>query len=1140
MPKCALLILCTLCVSLNTQAQRAYADHSVLAKGDWFRISIREPGVYRMDLPFLASLGLPVPFPSAALRIYGNGGKMVPEANGVKRTDDLSENAIQIEDGGDGQFNGNDYVLFYADGPDTWTTDPATRSFSHRKNPYADLAYYYLTVQGTGLRIGQQPSPPLTGTPVSGFDEHYFHELDTVNFLSSGKEWYGEEFSAIPGRPSSRTFPIDLPGIDPAAPVTINSSVIARSVGQSSRFDVRLNNTQLFQQNIIPVSGNSNEPVAQPSVLAGTGTISQASISLLYLFTPGSVNGQGWLNWFEAFFRRKLDLGGQKQFRFRDWQSVVPGGSASFTIQGASANTLVWEVTDPQRPVAMVTDLSGTQLQFRQDASLLREYVALEPDGALVPVAAGRVANQDLHAVGQAQMIILTTAPLLDAATQLADHHRQRDRLRVTVSDVNAVYNEFSSGTPDPGALRDYVKMFYDRAGGDSARRPRYLLLLGAASFDARNRAGLGVAGVPGWESQESLDPLATYVSDDFFGLLDDADDVNAVSPAGLLDIGIGRIPAKDLAEARSVNAKVLRYTSEAATGPWRNQVSFTADDEDDNIHLNDAEYVSGIAASVLPRVNVTKTYLDAFRQESSAGGSRYPAVNTSIASRIYSGTLIWNYNGHGGASRLAEEDILDREGVNGWNNENRLPLFITATCDFAPYDNPALDALGSNILLRERTGGIALMTTTRPVFAYSNRVINANYVRIALEQQPDGHFLSLGEAVKRCKNYTYQTAGDVANNRKFTLLGDPALTIALPEWDVRTTQVNGQPLGAVPDTLKALNRYTVSGIITDHNGNWQPGFNGMVYPSVYDKEQVVSTLGNDPSSPVTTFKVRSAQLYNGKVQAVNGRFSYTFIVPKDINYQYGEGRLSYYASAIGSDAAGATPGIIIGGLGNGVTDDRQGPQIKAWLNDEKFVNGGLSNETPILIIRLTDSSGINIVGTGIGHSMTAVLDGDTRNTIVLNDYYEAETDSYQKGLVRFQMAKLEEGIHTLTIRAWDVFNNFTDYSLDFKVLRKEKFELRHVLNYPNPFTTSTRFWFEHNRPGEELRVQVQVMTITGKLVRTIVKTIKTDGNRSDDILWDGRDDYEGKLARGVYIYRLKVGTGDGQVAEELGKLYIL
>jgi hypothetical protein len=1140
MPKVSLIFLFVIHLALHLRAQPHYADHSVLSSGNWYQISIKDPGVYRVDANFLTALGIQLPIPSASLRLFGNGGKMLPEANSVARPDDLLENAIQVLDGGDGQFDGKDYFLFYADGPDTWSPDMGNHRFSHQKNLYSEVSYYYISIQGTGLSVQQQINIPISGNPVNSFDERFAHELDTINFLNSGKAWYGEEFSAIPGRPASRSFTIDLPNIDPTYPVTVNSSVIARSIGQVSRFDLRLNDQPLFQQVVAPVSGISNEPIAQPSVLAGSVSLNKPSIVLQYNFTPGSVNGQGWLNWFEVFFRRMLDMSGSGQLAFRDWMSMAPGNAASFTIKGTSSSTQVWDISDNYHPVQMSTTLQGNELHFIQDASTLHEFIAFEPASAYLPKSIGKLASQDLHGSIQTQFIILTTTPLLDAANQIAEHHRKRDNLDVTVTNVSQVYHEFSSGSADPVALRDYVKMYRDRAGKDSSRRPEYLLLLGAATFDPRNKAGQGISGVPSFESTESLDPLSTYVSDDFFALLDDADDVNAISPAGLLDIGVGRIPAKDAAAAKAVASKLDSYTASASMGPWRNQASFTADDEDANLHLQDAEYISGIAASMAPQLNIGKTYLDAFKQESSAGGSRYPAVNSAINSRIYGGTLIWNYNGHGGSRRLAEEDILDRDMVDGWNNAGKLPLFITATCDFAPYDDPSIDALGSNILLRDRTGGIALLTTTRPVYAYSNRIINANYLRIALERQANGGFLTLGESLRRAKNFTYQTAGDVANNRKFTLLGDPALTLALPNLKVLTTHINGRPIGVVPDTIRALDRYTINGLVTDHNGIWQQGFTGTVYPTLLDKEQVVSTLGNDASSPVTSFKVRNSPIYNGKVQAVNGKFSFTFIVPKDISYAFGEGRLSYYAAGSSSDASGYTSNVVIGGLGNGVIDDRTGPQIKAYLNDEKFVNGGLSNESPILIMRLSDSSGINTVGTGIGHSMTAVLDGDSRNSWVLNDYYESETDSYQRGQVRFQLPKLEEGPHTLTMKAWDVFNNSADYILEFRVLRKEKLELRHVLNYPNPFTSSTKFWFEHNRPGEELRVQVQVMTVTGKLVKTIAKTIFTPGNRSEETEWDGRDDYGAKLARGVYIYRIRVATADGQHVEEVGKMYIL
>jgi hypothetical protein len=397
-----------------------------------------------------------------------------------------------------------------------------------------------------------------------------------------------------------------------------------------------------------------------------------------------------------------------------------------------------------------------------------------------------------------------------------------------------------------------------------------------------------------------------------------------------------------------------------------------------------------------------------------------------------------------------------------------------------------------------------------------------------------------LGEAVKRAKNYTYQTTSDILNNRKFTLLGDPALTLGFPRFKVATTAINGIPVAAYTDTIRALNRYTLSGEVRDQNGNLMGDFNGTVYPSFYDKVQQQTTRANDPGSIKTSFEQQQNLIYNGKAKVQNGRFSFTFIVPKDMDLRTGRTRLSYYADNGLIDASGAETGIYAGGLGNEVKDDGQGPTIKAYMNDEKFVNGGLVNETPVLILKLKDSSGLNTVGTGIGHDIVAILDDNTDNIFVLNDFYEAESGSYQEGTVRFPMAKLEEGQHNLKIRVWDVFNNATEYILEFKVVKKEELELKHVLNYPNPFTSRTSFWFEHNRPNEDLQVTIRVMTITGKVVKTIAKTINTAGNRSDEIEWNGRDDYGAQVGRGVYLYQVIVKTKDGRQQHKLEKLVIL
>jgi hypothetical protein len=533
------------------------------------------------------------------------------------------------------------------------------------------------------------------------------------------------------------------------------------------------------------------------------------------------------------------------------------------------------------------------------------------------------------------------------------------------------------------------------------------------------------------------------------------------------------------------------------------------------------------------------KIYLDAYTQVSTTAGSRYPEVNLAINNQIQKGTLIWNYNGHGSATRLAEEVILEQPVIDSWNNAGKLPLFITATCDFAPFDNPTIPSLGANILLREKTGGIALMTTTRLVFAYSNLIMNRNYLQFALQPRADGSYLSLGEAVKRAKNYTYQTQADITNNRKFTLLGDPAATLAFPRFRVQTDTINGLSAVNPPDTLKALEPCTIAGRVSDAQGQLLGGFNGTITVTVFDKPQLLSTKANDADSYKANFLQQNNPLFKGKATVNNGLFQCSFVVPKDINYQPGIGRISYYAENGITDANGSFTGFLLGGSA-GISADITGPEIKAYLNDEKFLNGMIVNETPVLIIHLTDASGINIAGTGIGHDITAMLDGDPGKTYVLNDFYEADLGSYQNGTVNFQLPLIADGPHTLTIKAWDVANNSSETQLSFRVINRKTLTLNNVFNYPNPFSHITRFSFDHNRPNEDLLVDIQVYTLSGSLVKTISKTINTNGNRSNDIEWNLLDKFGTIVAPGIYFYQVQVRSKDGQKFMKAGKLMVL
>jgi len=1119
----------------NLHAQRTYKPASVLSTGNWYKVGVQTEGIYKMDVVFLSSLGISGAIPTSQIRLFGAGGGMLPEANSAPRIDDLEELAIAIEDGGDGQLNGADYILFYSSGPDQWLKDSTNRRFTHQKNLFSNKAFYFISIGGNGKRVPTQSLSPSPAVTVTSFDERYFHEKDTVNFLSSGKEWYGEEFSSLPGRTLTRTFPLPLTGILPGT-ATLVTSAVARSVNNGSSFLALVSN-QAVQQFSIPPIGTGQYDLSVRSVQKEDRiSIGQGSASVTYTFSPGTVNAQGWLNWFQFFCRRNLVIPGNGQLAFRDWTSI--GNNAVRFNLTSGAGTKVWDVTDPLSPVQMQTTSNAGQMSFSNDALRLREYIAFS--SFLTPTGEGKVANQNLHATTPVDYIIITAPQFAAQAQRIAQFHQQRSTMASVAVTTDQIFNEFAGGIPDPTALRDFVKMYFDRYRATWNQKGKYLLLFGKASFDYKNRLPNNTNFVPSYQSVSSVDPLSTYTSDDFFGFLEDAEDINSSIIVNTLDIGIGRIPAKTVEEAKAFVDKLIDYHASPAFGPWRSQLNFIADDEDNNLHLQDAEILTTTVSATAPDFNSQKIYLDAYKQESGSAGGRYPQVNVAVNSNIQNGTLIWNYSGHGGPQRLAEEVVIDQNVVNNWNTQYRLPLFITATCDFAPFDQPYSNSLGENLVTRPKTGAIALMTTTRLVFANSNRIMNNNYLKVALEKDATGRYKTLGEAVQASKNLTYTTSGDVTNNRKFALLGDPAMTLAYPTLQVKATVVNGKNITLQTDTLSATEFVTIEGEVQDNNGALQVDFNGTVYLTLFDKVRNITTLGNDPTSFPVAFADQTSSLFKGKASTNGGKFSFRFRLPKDINFQYGPGKISLYAENGQKDGIGSSTNIIIGGISGGANTDNEGPEIKAFLNDQRFVNGGISNASPLLLLNLFDTSGINTGSSGIDHDIVATLDNNNNQYFILNNFYETDLNSYQKGTVRFQLPELAPGPHTLKIKAWDVVNNSSEYILDFTVVNNEALKIDRVLNYPNPFTTRTAFWFEHNQPGIDLAAKVEIFTVSGKRIKTITQTINTPGNRSIELGWDGTDEWGARVGRGVYLYRLLVKSPNGKTANKWERLVVL
>ncbi len=569
---------------------------------------------------------------------------------------------------------------------------------------------------------------------------------------------------------------------------------------------------------------------------------------------------------------------------------------------------------------------------------------------------------------------------------------------------------------------------------------------------------------------------------------------------------------------------KIIRYESPATFGAWRQELTFVADDEDYNLHLEDAESVSDLVALESPSFHINKIYLDAYPQTAGSSGSRYPAVNEAIRNHMNSGTLIWNYSGHGSASRLAEEAVLTESSAAGWDNDDRPPLLITATCDFAPFDQPEVHPLGSRLLLQESGGAIALLTTTRAVLAASNKVMNANYFREALLPGASGDMPLLGEGAMRAKNATYTQSADAVNNRKFQLLGDPAMGIAFPEGRVYLDSVNGHSARET-DSLKALGFYQLTGSVRDAGGNVMTGFYGRVSISVQDAPGTRYTRANDPGSSLVAFADDDRVLFRGSDTVIAGRFTAGFVVPKDMSQSGKQAVMRFYAQSRDKDAGGAWRGMRLSGTSEGGEADNEGPWIGAWMDHEGFTDGGRTTGSPMLLLHLKDISGINATGNGTGHDITAVLDDSTR-FFVLNPFYMAMQGTWKEGQVRFPLAGLSPGPHVLTIRAWDTRNNATTRKLRFVVDGQGKGA--EVWTYPNPARDFVRFVFRCPWEGIDVDVLITIFTAAGAPVKQIKSTINTGSGRFGDIPWNTNAGSGARLTPGIYFYQISLSKKEG------------
>jgi hypothetical protein len=1126
----SLLSLCALfCITQNGAAQ----ENSVLAEGRWFKLGVTQSGVYKLSASFLKDKGIaPDGADPRNLQIRGYGGGMLPEPIQEPRPTDLPQLAIQLVGEADGRLDAADYVLFYAQGPDALGYTSESGGYTHQKNLYADTAYYFISLgSAAGLRQATAPNMGLNHPPISSYQAVEVWEKDEVNIITSGRRWFGDAF----GYTTNRNYPTQIQELTDGTLRLKTAFINAHTAANPGKADAQLEVSlggQTVQTINLPGSstqqyankGNIKETITEITApIATTGPL-QLSIS----HSGGSGGDQTYLDYFLLQGPARLRYRGQ-QLPFLAPQSQHQP-SSTYQLAGAPEDLQVWEVSDPQHPRLQQTERQQDLLLFGASSTSLLSYIAFTPAKAAEPHFAGPVQNQNLRADLQPELLVITHSTLLAEAERLAAFRREHDGLAVKVVTVQQVYNEFSSGRQDVTAIRDYARYLYTSGG-----KLRYLLLFGRGYYDYKGRTPATFNLVPLYESYNSTHPIYSYASDDFYGFLEDGEGDWIESEEGnqSLEIGIGRLPVTPPEEARQVVDKLIRYSSDAPSlGNWRQRLLFVADDEDGNIHQQDAEKLAGIVEGTQSLFNIRKVYVDAYPKIITANSQSSPAAQTALQDAINQGALIVNFTGHGSQQFWTYENIFSKSIAEKLQNKHRLPLFVTATCEFGLHDG-AQRSGAESLVLNPNGGAIGLLTTSRPVFSFTNLKINSAFYRNAFPATV-GEPLRLGDIMRLTKNEGVPGTG--VNNRNFVLLGDPSMQLAYPKQPaaiLSITDTNLQPV----DTLKALDVLRVEGVVLQQaTGEADPSFEGKLLATVYDKQDVLQTLGQ--TDPSMQYRQRQNVLYRGEARVTGGHFSFEMMVPKNIRYDTDFGRIELYAihSNGKRDAAGASETLQVGGSSSTRATDRTPPQIQLYLNDTTFTSGNPVDKQAVLLARFTDESGINISYAGVAQDIEAQLDDTT--TYILNDYYTSTNGSFKEGRLEFPLYNLKPGTHQLRLQAWDTQGNRQEETISFYVPGQEGISISQVRNFPNPLRTQTTFSITHNRSGDDLELTVLLYNRDGRLLDTLIQRVE---GATGTLHLPASVAVFKNLSPGLYVYKVLLRSlSDGSVVEKTEKLIIL
>ena len=1122
------------------------SQNSEMAVGSWYQFYIDQTGVYKIDKSFLDQLGINTnSIDPRKIRIFGHGGEMLPMNNTENFMLDPIENAIQVNGEEDGIFDNDDYIIFFAKGPDNYNSESDTHL-----NLYEEKTSYFISIGSfNGLRVNSfiEPDQPVD-LIIDNYTNYQFHEIDEYNIAQIGRRWFGDRFDFE----SNKTFSFTFDNLIVSEPIDLKVSAAATSeVSTSMSININGSNTSTLY------FGSIGDPILASGANYNSEIYSNSStinVSLNYN-NSGNPASTAFLDYISLEATCDLIYSGDQLIFHNNNINSLPS-VVEYQI-GSNQNIYnVWDVSDISN-ISEVSNSIENNFSFKSNFSSENKFIAFSESNFLIPTIESNsfIENQNIKQtifsdfqgnLSAPDYVIIARQDMLFQAERLAQINREKNNLSVKVIELQKIYNEFGSGNQDISAIRNFIRYIYHNQ--NNGNNLKYLCLFGDASFDYKQRIPNNTNIIPSWLSLNSFSLSSSFISDDFYGMMDLNE--GTMSNSDKLDIAVGRILADNSQRSVVLVDKIESYYSTESFGDWRNKVIVISDDVDEpweNIIQSTSNEIADLISENKPFINTKKILIDSYEQQTSSGGERYPEVNSEILNGIKQGAIVINYFGHGGEDGIARERIFDKINAAAVKNPNRLNCFVSVTCEFTKFDNPNRETAGEFLYWNKDGGSVALITTTRQIFVSVGVEFNITLEQYLFSFGSD-NYPSIAESLRLTKN---DPAISSTNQRRLVFfIGDPAMKLAIPEKEIRISKINGVDINNFQQPIKGLDLVNVEGQVYDKNGLFLENYSGILTSTVYDKNISRTTLANDNTTDgngnliLLDFEILGEVLFRGKSSVENGEFQFSFVVPKDVRMEIDSGKFSFYAKDTSSnlDKSGYNTTIQIGGVNEDAEEDSIGPEIQIFLNDESFVSGGITNESPNLIVKLSDNNGIN-TSSGVGHDILATIDSDDINAIILNNYYVADIDDYKNGTVNYQLDNLQPGQHTLKIKAWDVYNNSSISEVDFMVFNEnEKLVLDNVLNYPNPFIDFTEFWFNHNS-SSLLDVKIEIFTISGRLVKTIIgnTNFSGDSNFSRDFIWDGRDDFGDKVAKGVYVYKLSVRSElTNKQTSKIEKLVIL